>query len=229
MSFLSSLFKSKEIIPSNEFEFQLNNPEILEIQLCNVKDYVGLWKHPEKEEIRVYRTGTHSGEGLLGFVPKKFVNPISEHLSIEGEIKTEIRTIITNNLLICCRLIPLEETKRQREISEKEKTESITRLIQKPFVPKKPFEIRIRNDYETLIPKKIQLKLIFKPIEYYIENPDKISIELKSVDNQYSFEQNTGIDEIVRLIRCYYSGYDLKVKIKYTQSSSFDIIITPEK
>lgn len=161
MNLLKNLFKKpgvhvtpetegNMINKSNEFTFNLVNPKPEEIEFCEESESVGFWKHPEKDEVWVYRKGTAGGDGLLGFVPAKFKISIINYLIIEGEFITEIKQVLKTNLLIYCRLVSVEETNNRIN----KQNERLLESLKKNYITKTEFLFRMDKDYDCTITKK---------------------------------------------------------------------------
>ncbi len=234
MNFFKKLFNKPEVkeeieplgaieIPGLEFSFNLLNPKSDEIEFCEISESVSFWKHPDKDEIWVYRKGTHSGEGLVGLVPDKYVMLIIKHMVVDGEFISEIKNKTKFNLLIYCRLVPLEETANRLN----QQNEKLLESIKKPFSPKTEYLFRIDKDYECTITKKTKLAVKFRSLEEYLEGIENISLEIQSVDGQYSFIKQNEIERIIKIIRGFYSGYQWKVQIKDVQAVSIWVLLIP--
>lgn len=214
----------------NVIQFRLKNPVVEEVSKCKIDDKVRVWKNPELNEMRVYRSGINPdvgrpfvyGEGLIGYVPNDYIEPIINHLQEKGEYVSRI--IDRNRCLIQVQIIPLEETSNKEEIRREKLRQSLKKLY-KPI--KTSFELRLNKDHELKIPKKTKLFINFMTLEEYLKNVDDLELEFSSIDGKYNLSHYGR--ECINIIRGHFSGYSYDVEIEKIETIYIHCLISLEK
>jgi len=219
-----------ESTDQNVIQFTLKNPVVEEVSKCKINDKVRVWKNPELDEMKVYRSGINPevgrpfvyGEGLIGYVPDNYMEPIINHLEKKGEYISQI--IDRNRCLIQVQIIPLEETLNKEE----NRREKLRQSLKKPYKPiKTSFKLRLNKDSEITIPKKTKLVINFKTLDEYINNVDDLELEFSSIDEKYNFSYYGR--ECMNMIRGNFSGYSYDVEIKKIETIYIHCFVSMEK
>jgi hypothetical protein len=194
--------------------FQADKRNLEELKECETGDYVNLWA-PDSEptKIHIFRRGSVGGSGRIGYVPSKYSRAISNHLREGLEYETELLELNTGK--IKCRLISKEETDAKRSNEVKKDGERIATELRKKFgkTPKGNFEIKIRLPKNHEQTKGNTLFLEQQPIEFYIQNPKPLCINLVDKQGNIIVQKSSEPSLIHRILRAYFNNYAVTIEI----------------
>jgi hypothetical protein len=198
--------------------FQVDKKNKYELKECKVGDYVNLWL-PDSEpiNIHIFRRGSVGGNGRIGYVPAQYSLTISNHLRRGLEYETELLDLNTGK--IKCRLISKEETDAKRSIELKNAGERIATELRKKYrrAPKDNFEIKIRLPKDHNQTKGNSLFLEKQSIEFYIQNPDPLCINLVDTQGNLIAQKSSEPILILRILRAYFNNYVVTMEISSIQ------------
>jgi hypothetical protein len=187
-----------------------------ELAKCRIGDYINFWVPKDNShEVHIFRRGSVGGMGRIGLVPSKYSAIISAHLSKGLEYETEIMEVNIDKSCykIRCKLISQEETAAKQAAEQEVAARRLRAELQKRYKPKDSLLIRVQLLKNHKLNEGQELFLEKQPLEYYIQNAQRLHINLVDKDG-IVVAQKTNEPKLIRsVLRAFFSQYAMNFQI----------------
>lgn len=176
------------------------------------------WLKPDTDTILFYEKGSAGGAGLVGWIEN---TEIACHLRKEGIASA---TILSYDDSSC--LIELELINRYKEDIEQEQKESFKARLLKPYKPKSDWSLTF-NMVDGFTPdKKVHLKCLdSEEVINRNDSPHKAVWIEDSIGKKVSKHTYLNYDNLIRTLRAYYSGHNVRIKEVKKVDEQFEFTI----